>query len=506
MSDIDDVLSIKPQIGTRVDYGNPLSNDLWMCYQFNEAGGTEVLDAGNMNAGILSFTGSPTPEWTQLGVQVGNGKGHLRNNKTVITPANPIAGSHTLRVIHRPRTWPSSFTCLIDLYDSIAGRVLTVFFNTSGNLNYYCIGGSESGNGTPPDYDQAVGKVSDFVWVFERGDRTDGGIVTYKHYFYVDGVLKQGASGGSGSIVGVGWPATGHDLGIGLNLSGGGANYDGEIILVQGWARGLQAWEVRDLHTSPYAVMSDGPYTLIGKTPVVNATATATFGTITLTAPTATAFEETSATATATFGTIALTAPTAQGSQANTATATFGTITLTAPVASGLTPDNTASASFTNAIYLQAPTCSPYGPPFTVYMQDQYYWGRFSRGQFLNVMWHPEEEPEGVATIEFWHEATTIVKTITLPSLDDVHISYGFNLLLDSKFIDGNYVAVIKFTSGVTDQCSLGYLSVMGGTGSPPVINILEIDRTLGRSVITQDSDGRFMIGYQPQLAAYAVE
>ena len=306
------------------------------------------------------------------------------------------------------------------------------------------------------------------------------------------------------------------------NYSGGNNMGGGIAYLIQTTASAVNpTWNVTNFTAISAAIA-------VFKQQVTSATATATFGTITLTAPVASALASSTATATfgtitltapiasgvagvnvtvsATFGTITLTAPVATAFSLDIAGASFGTITLTTPTATAYAVDNTATATFSSIIYLQAPTCSPYGPPFTVYMQQQQYWGRFSRGQFLNVMWNPEYKPDGVAEIDFWHEATTIVKTITLPATDDVYTVFGQRMLLDNNFIDGNYVAVIRFSSGAVAQCSLGYLSVMGGTGSPPVIGVLEIDRTLGRSVITQDGDGRFMIGYQPQLAAYAVE
>lgn len=499
MSEIDELMYVRPHLGARVDYGNPLTNGLWMCYLFNEGGGTEVHDSSNNGAGVLSFAGSPTPTWGQFGVKL-NG-GYLRNNKTVKSAFNPIAGSHTLRFVHIPTNLPGFYNTAIEVYNTT--RHLSLFLSTTGNVTYVSIGGTDYALPIA-QMDMAPGKVSDLVWVFERGDRTSGGSNIFKHYFYTDGILRLTATGTS---AGTTWPTTaGYDMNVGYGPSGGVGNYYGEILQIQGWNRGLQQSEIWELASNPHALVSNGPYHIIGKVAVTDATATATFGTVTLTAPVATAYQETSSTATATFGTVTLTAPTATAGESRSAEATFGTITLTAPVALGYASDNTATATFTSVVYLQAPTCSPFGPPFTVYMQDKNYWGRFSRGQYLNVMWNPEEEPEGTATVDFWLEGTSIVKSIGLPALDDVYNTFGYSLLLDNDFEDGNYVAVIRFVSGVTAQCSLGYLSVMGGTGSPPIIGIMEIDRTLGRSVITQDADGRFMIGYQPQLAAYAVE
>jgi len=497
VSELTNTLYTKPQVGSRVDYGNPIAQRLWACYLFNEGGGKEVFDVSGMNAGVLSFTGTD-PEWTQYGLAIGNGKGYVRNNKTVISAFNPIANSHTVRIVHIPRTWPNIYGTLLDVWDVINGRTLSIFAGpTNGDLSFFSVGG----NGTPgtftKDFKQNVGRVSDFVWVFERGDRTSGGSNTYKHSFYTNGELIETYTG---VTEGSAWPTNvGYDFAVGADISGGpGVQYDGQMLQLQCWDRGLQPWEIQDLYSNPYALISDGPLHLFGKVPSNDATATATFGTITLTAPTATAYQNADNTASATFGTITLVAPTAEGSQSGIATATFGTITLTAPTASGISTDSTASASF-GIIYLQAPTCFPYGPPFFAAMQDKYYWGRFSRGQTINIMWHPELLPDDIATMDVWLEATTIVKTITIPVLEEDDAVFGIPLLLDEDMVDGNYVAVTRFQSGTIDQCTLSYFQVIGGTGEPAIVSLLEIDRPLGRAVITQDASGEVLMGYDPR-------
>ena len=114
-------------------------------------------------------------------------------------------------------------------------------------------------------------------------------------------------------------------------------------------------------------------------------------------------------------------------------------------------------------------------------------------------MWHPELLPDDIATMDVWLEATTIVKTITIPVLEEDDAVFGRSILVDDLFEDGNYVGVIRFTSGLIAQSSLVYFQVIGGTGEPAVVSLLEIDRPLGRAVITQDSEGLIMAGYDPR-------
>lgn len=484
MNDLHESLINKPSVGVRIDYGNPLAHGLWFCYLLNEAGGTEAIDCSATNNGPLLFVGTP-PEWTTAGIAVGNGKGYLRDNRTVRTASSPISGSHTLRVVHIPRTWPGTYTCLFEIADATPNRILSLFIDTSGNLSYYGYGNIHGLLASP--IGMVAGEVNDLVWVVDRVGTT--GYFT----FYLNGKLVSTTS----AAIGTTWPTSGHDMALGGNPSTGGSLYDGQYIQVQGWTRGLSASEVADLYANPFALVADGPM-IFGMVPPTNATATATFGTVTLTAPTATAFQAADNTATATFGTITLTAPTAEGSQAGTATATFGTITLTAPSASGISTDSTASASF-GIIYLQAPTAFPYGPPFFAAMQDRYYWGRYSRGQYMNLTWLPEFLPDDIAEIDFWHEATTIVKTVSIPVLEEDDAVFGRSMLVDGDMVDGNYVAVIRFQSGTISQCAIGYFQVIGGTGEPAVVSLLEIDRPLGRAVITQDSEGLVMAGYDPR-------
>lgn len=229
----------------------------------------------------------------------------------------------------------------------------------------------------------------------------------------------------------------------------------------------------------------------------LNGNASGDIGTITLTAPTGIAFENTDGNASGSIGTITLTAPEATAGESNTASGSIGTITLTAPTADATTPDNTAYGDI-GTIWLQAPTALPYGAPFRVTYQDDYYWGKFSRGQYVHLTWNPPLEPNSTAEVDFWHEATTLVKTVGLPILDDEDFVFGMPQFLDDDFDDGNYVAVIRYSAGVVTASTIGYFQVSGGTGKAPVIGLLEIDRALGRGIVYHRNDGVVYIGYDP--------
>jgi len=493
-----DTLYTQPSPGTQVDYGNPIAHGLWLNYLFNERGGKEALDSSGQSSGVLSFTGTD-PEWTQYGLAVGNGKGYVRNNKTVLSTFNPVRGSHTVRVVHIPRTWPGGFTAVLDVAGTAgSGRILNIFADTSGNISYRGIGGAD-GSASANTVGMELGQVNDLVYVRAFGDNTSG--LTHTHYWYLNGRLVHT----EGGLSGVAWPTDGYDFAAGGNPTGGGSAYDGQYLQIQAWDRALGATEVAALYSNPYAIMSDGPYYFPAKTGITNATGTATFDTVTLTAPTATAFEVNDATGSASFSAVTLTAPAAVAFENSTGSASFGTVTLTAPTATALTPDNTGYAEFT-VVYAYAPTAAPFGPQFTKKMQDVYYWGRFSRGQFLNIIWSPPELPDTIATVDFWLEGTTLVDSVLLPVLDEERPVFGYSMMLGTDFEDGNYVIVIRFSSGTIRQCTLSYMTVQGGIGSQPIISIIELNRTLGRAVVTQDGGGECLIGYQPTMSAYELE
>lgn len=487
----------QPPLGTQIDHGNPISHGIWCSYAFNERGGKEALDSSGMGNNVLSFTGTD-PVWTGFGLRVGNTVGYVRGNKTVKSSFNPGRGSHTVRVVHIPRAWTGGFTAIIDVAGTGgSGRMLSIFADTSGNISYRGIAGAD-GSATANTVGMTLGRVNDLVWVRAFGDGTGGTPKT--HFWYLDGVLKHTENG----LTSTTWPTDGIDFAAGGNITGGGSAYDGEYLLIQCWDRALSPSEVAWLAGNPYGLYSPGPFTIdVGAQ--VSATGSGSPGTITLTVPTGTAFPVQDGLAQGDIDTIDLTAPTGIGGSSASGSGDVGVILLTAPTGTAEATTGTGSGDI-GTIFLQAPTAAPFGPRFTISAQDQYYWGRFSRGQYLNIMWNPSETPDDVATVDFWLEGTTLKTSITLPVLDEERFVFGFPILLNGDFEDGNYAAVIRFSSGGVSYSSVAYFEARGGEAFPPVIAILEVDRTLGRGVVTQDAEGEMLIGYDPRLRSVGLE
>lgn len=501
MSQLSDILNLKPSLGASVDYGNPIAQGLWFNYLFNEAGGMEVLDSSGLDSGILSFTnsippGDPAvyPDWVFDGLSVGGGKGSARNNKTNLSTFNPVRGSHTLRVVHIPNTLPGGFTALIDTAGTAgSGRILNIFFDTSGNISYRGIGGTD-GSATANTVGMQVGVVNDLVWVRAYGDGTSGS--THTHYWYLNGVLKHTENG----LTGVAWPTNGYDMSFGQNPTGGGTIYNGTYILAQAWDRALSASEVAWLYGSPYGIMSDGPIKNFPSDP--NATATVgTIGTITLTAPTVTAYQEASNTGTVgAIGTITLTPPTVSASgHATASVGTIGVITLTPPTVAANPTDNSGVVGHIGTIYLFAPTVFPIlqRPPNNYFLTS--YLGKFSRGQYVNVAFAPLYLPDDIPDVRVWN-GVEYMDTFDIPASDPEEAVFSKRLFLNNLYEDGYYIMVIRFAVDHVDYCEFRYFHVQGGVATEPVTSVLEIQRSLGQAVVAFRNNGDTLIGYNPSV------
>lgn len=499
MSQLSDILNLKPSLGTTVDHGNPIAQGLWFNYLFNEFGGNEALDSSGLDSGVLSFTNSippatpaSYPEWNFAGLSVGGGKGAVRNNKTNKSTFNPVRGSHTIRIVHIPNTLPGGFTALIDVAGTAgSGRILNIFFDTSGNISYRGIGGTD-GSATANTVGMQVGVVNDLVWVRSYGDGESGS--THTHYWYLNGVLKHVENG----LTGVSWPTDGYDMSLGQNPTGGGTIYNGTYILAQAWDRALSASEVAWLASSPYGIMSDGPIQNFPPDP--NATATVgTIGTITLTAPTVTAFQETSNTGTVgTIGTITLTPPTVSGSGSDTGTVSvIGTIVLTPPTVAANAVDNSGIVGTIGVIYLFAPTVFPIlqAPPNDYFRH--HYIGRFSRGQFVNIPFAPLYITDDVPLVKIWN-GTEYMDEFYLPAGDPDDPLFVKRLFLSNLYEDGYYIMVIQFAVDFIEYVEARYFHVTGGVATQPVTSVLEIQRPLGQAVVAFHNNGDTLMGYNP--------
>lgn len=129
--------------------------------------------------------------------------------------------------------------------------------------------------------------------------------------------------------------------------------------------------------------------------------------------------------------------------------------------------------------------------------QKQLYLGKFSRGQYFNVTLTTPELPDSTPTLTFWREGGTSIETLTMPYVKGR--TFAIRKMAGESFTDGVYAAVMVYTINAVDYTAISYLQVQGGEGGAPVVSITEIDRTLGRAVVTQDEDGTMMIGYRPR-------
>jgi len=131
--------------------------------------------------------------------------------------------------------------------------------------------------------------------------------------------------------------------------------------------------------------------------------------------------------------------------------------------------------------------------------RDCLYWGKFSRGQYVNVVLNTEELPDDVPTVKYWLEGSTNVASEQIPYIKSPNKTFFTRLFLSDNFLDGSYVAVMQYELSSVQYVSLGYFQVQGGIGTSPIIAMMEIDRALGRAVVTQDDSGQALIGYRPK-------
>ncbi len=155
------------------------------------------------------------------------------------------------------------------------------------------------------------------------------------------------------------------------------------------------------------------------------------------------------------------------------------------------------------AVTIGAMTCSAhaiYGPPVILDIGTNAWIGRYRRGERLPLAFATALTPGECPTVDFWHECTTKVKTIQLPSHDALHKLFAKNQFLDSSFVDGHYVATVRYTLIGAPNYSFRTFEVIGGDPSGAAIAITEMRRPLGRAIITQREDGRIAMGYNPRV------
>lgn len=130
-------------------------------------------------------------------------------------------------------------------------------------------------------------------------------------------------------------------------------------------------------------------------------------------------------------------------------------------------------------------------------MQGQLYLGKVARGQYFNITLTCTELPDGTPTVTFWRNGTDSVETLSMPYIKGK--TFFLRKLAGETYTDGTYAAVIVYTISAVEYTAISYFQVQGGEGASPIVSVAEIDRSLGRAVVTQDEHGTMMIGYRPR-------
>ncbi len=154
---------------------------------------------------------------------------------TVPGSINVAAGDFTVAILFRPRTWPGAYTALVDKGHNNPSREFSLFATTSGDLNYYGIGGNYD------DCSIATSMTAGQVWMLTVTRR--GSAVS----FYVNGKV-------AGQLSSSGVAAGGDAMVLGCNSSGGGMNADADYYCNYLWNRAFSVAEAFQLHADPYAL------------------------------------------------------------------------------------------------------------------------------------------------------------------------------------------------------------------------------------------------------------
>lgn len=317
-------------------------------------------------------------------------------------------------------------------------------------------------------------------------------------------VWIDGTSAGT-DTVGVVIQSDGDTIDLGNNTAGGGNQFDGQIGDVFIWnvklTDELAALDYKEaIGDYPNLFPKRGIWE---RAPAPEQSATATVGlisTITLTAPSATAFENTDATGTVgTISVITLTPPSCQAGESNSGiVSSIGTITLTPPVVAAYASDNRAQVGVIGIIYLQPPTVFPILEPLPGNFNNSFYLGKHRRGDYVSVILPFEQQPDDVPIVDVWKEGADNIMTFQMPIVEDEDVVFIKKLFIDDSFEDGHYAMVARFDIAHRPYGSIFYMEVQGGESIAPITSLLEIDRSLGRAVISVGNLGVASMGYSP--------
>lgn len=221
---------VKPVGRVNLDWRNPLTNGLFDCLAFTEGGGAP------RNLAVpapVTLSGGPTWKPTARGIAGAVTGGSSFN---IADHGNMVAGAFTIRLLFQPVAYSGNFATLLDKGNG-GGRELSIFLDTSGNIDFLVIGGVGPGLFTTGF---ATGKIWDFVLSVNPLVGCTA---------YVNGIFLS-ATGTAGTT------ATNTPLALGGNPSGGGVTGTFNYHLFQSWKRELSASDVKQLYLDPWGMFS----------------------------------------------------------------------------------------------------------------------------------------------------------------------------------------------------------------------------------------------------------
>lgn len=107
--------------------------------------------------------------------------------------------------------------------------------------------------------------------------------------------------------------------------------------------------------------------------------------------------------------------------------------------------------------------------------------------------------PDAAPVADFWYHGLSKEASASLPSKGDG--MFGLDQFLDSRFVDGQWIAIVRYTVASVPSYHYFHFEIKGGDPTGAVVAIHELRRPLGRAVITITENGSANIGYNPRLS-----
>lgn len=123
--------------------------------------------------------------------------------------------------------------------------------------------------------------------------------------------------------------------------------------------------------------------------------------------------------------------------------------------------------------------------------------GRYRRGQRIGLGVNAGE-PDAAPVADFWYHGLSKEASASLPKISDG--MFGLSQFLDSRFIDGQWVAIVRYEVASVPSYHYFHFEIKGGNPKGAVVAIHELRRPLGRAVVTITENGAANIGYNPRL------